>query len=104
MSSDSIAFFPRFKSDILAGRKTITIRDEPDSHYEVGSVLPAYADGEDREFCRLRILSVEPVLYSELSETHAAQENMTFNELKVVIGDIYPGLDELFVVKFELAG
>ena len=50
MGSHTITFFERFEPDILAGKKTITIRDEPDSHYEVGSIVRAVTDETGREF------------------------------------------------------
>lgn len=37
--SREITFFSRFEQDILAGRKTITIRDASESHFEPGEVL-----------------------------------------------------------------
>ena len=51
----------------------------------------------------MRILSVEPVSFSELSESHATRENMTLDGLRSVIGDIYPGIEKLYVVSFETA-
>ncbi len=34
MQPNDITFFQRFQDDILAGRKTITIRDESESHFK----------------------------------------------------------------------
>lgn len=39
MQANDITFFQRFQDDILAGRKTITIRDVAESHFKVGDVL-----------------------------------------------------------------
>ncbi len=39
MQPNDITFFQRFQDDILAGRKTITIRDESESHFKTGDVL-----------------------------------------------------------------
>ena len=36
---NDITFFQRFERDILAGRKTITIRDESEAHFKAGQVL-----------------------------------------------------------------
>ncbi len=36
MQPNDITFFQRFQDDILAGRKTITIRDESESHFKTG--------------------------------------------------------------------
>ncbi len=38
-SQTTSLFFQRFQDDILAGRKTITIRDESESHFKTGDVL-----------------------------------------------------------------
>ncbi|AHG22148.1 hypothetical protein Z042_22850 [Chania multitudinisentens RB-25] len=96
-----ITFFSRFEQDILAERKTITIRDASESHFQPGEVLRVsrYEDGVF--FCFIEVLSVTPVALDALTETHARQENMTLSELKQVIKDIYPGLDELFVIAFH---
>ncbi len=37
--SQTTSLFQRFQDDILAGRKTITIRDESESHFKTGDVL-----------------------------------------------------------------
>ena len=39
MQPNDITFFQRFQDDILAGRKTITIRDAAESHFKTGDVL-----------------------------------------------------------------
>lgn len=39
MQPNDITFFQRFQNDILAGRKTITIRDASESHFKAGDVL-----------------------------------------------------------------
>ncbi|SBW75301.1 Uncharacterised protein [Klebsiella pneumoniae] len=39
MQANDITFFQRFQDDILAGRKTITIRDAAESHFKPGDVL-----------------------------------------------------------------
>ena len=39
MQPNNITFFQRFQDDILAGRKTITIRDAAESHFKAGDVL-----------------------------------------------------------------
>lgn len=45
---------------------------------------------QGRVFCNLKIVSVEPILFDDLGEFHAQQENMTLQVLKDVIQDIYP--------------
>jgi uncharacterized protein YqfB (UPF0267 family) len=98
-----MTFFERFEADIVSGKKTITLRDEAEKAYRVGSVVPVSTFEEGRQFCHLRILSVEPILLDELTEQHAKQENMTLTELKKVIGEIYPGEEQLYAIAFELA-
>jgi hypothetical protein len=97
-----MTFFARFEADILSGKKVITIRDESEKDYQPGSVVDVSTLEEGRWFCRLKIQSVEPVLFSELNEFHAEQENMTLPQLKQVINDIYPGIESLYVIQYEL--
>ncbi len=99
----TMTFFARFEADILSGKKVITIRDESEKDYQVGSVVDVSTLEEGRWFCRLKIKSVQPVLFSELNEFHAEQENMTLPQLKQVINDIYPGIESLYVIQYELA-
>lgn len=98
----TMTFFARFEADILSGKKVITIRDESEKDYQPGSVVDVSTLEEGRWFCRLKIQSVEPVLFSELNEFHAEQENMTLPQLKQVINDIYPGIESLYVIQYEL--
>ncbi|OAN18110.1 ASCH domain-containing protein [Photobacterium jeanii] len=97
-----MTFFERFEADILASKKTITIRDEAESHYKVGSVVDVSTYEDDRWFCQLKILDVSPIQFSALNDFHAEQENMTLDELKAVIHDIYPGIEQLYVVTYQL--
>ncbi|MGR5128968.1 N(4)-acetylcytidine aminohydrolase [Photobacterium swingsii] len=97
-----MTFFERFEADILAKKKTITIRDEAESHYQVGSVVDVSTYEDGRWFCKLKIQAVTPVLFSELTDFHAQQENMTLPELKSVIQDIYPNIESLYVVTYQL--
>lgn len=95
-------FFERFEHDIVAGKKTITIRDEAESHFVPGSRVKVVTYEEGRVFCELDIVSVEPVLLDNLTSVHAEQENMTLDQLKAVIEEIYPGVQQLYVVSFKL--
>ncbi|HAS6346794.1 N(4)-acetylcytidine aminohydrolase [Vibrio sp. IRLE0018] len=97
----TMTFFSRFESDILADKKTITIRDESESHYVAGTTVEVSTLEEGRVFCRLKILSVEPIQFSALNAFHAEQENMTLEELKSVIQAIYPGIEQLFVISYQ---
>ena len=97
-----MTFFARFENDILSGKKTITIRDETESHYVPGTTVDVSTYEDGRWFCRLDILTVEPIAFSELNDFHAEQENMILAELKAVIHDIYPGIEKLYVVNYAL--
>lgn len=95
------SFYTRFRDDILAGRKTITIRDAQEaSPLQVGQILEVYTNPEDEWFCRLQITSIEPVTLAQLNAEHARQENMSLSELQQVIRDIYPHEPQLFVLHF----
>ena len=100
MPALSITFFQRFEQDILAGRKTITIRDESERHFSPGDRVEVRTLEEDRTFCRVQILSVQPIKVNQLDESHAEQENMTLTELTSLIEQIYPGIESLYVIEF----
>ena len=100
----TMTFFECFETDILSGKKTITIRDESENNYVPGSTVTVSTLESGREFCQLVILSVVPILFSDLTDFHAEQENMTLAALKVVIQDIYPGIEQLYVVSYKLLG
>lgn len=97
-----MTFFERFEADILSGKKTITIRDESECDYVPGSRVDVSTFEDGRGFCQLDIISVEPILFDDLSFFHAEQENMTLAELKAVIQEIYPGIEQLYVVSYKL--
>ena len=94
---NDITFYQRFEADILAGRKTITIRDKSESHFKAGDILRVGRFEDDQYFCTIEVLNVSPITLDKLTEQHAVQENMGLDELKEVIQDIYP-IEELFYV------
>ncbi|EMC4211818.1 ASCH domain-containing protein [Cronobacter sakazakii] len=98
---NDITFYTRFQQDILAGTKTITIRDESEAHFMPGQRLRTGRYEDNSYFCTLEVLRVTPVTLAQLNEEHARQENMTLAELKKVIADIYPGINELYVIAFK---
>ena len=100
MSYRNITFFSRFESDILADRKTITIRDQSESHFQPGEILTVARNEDDQYFCHIRVNTVTPIHFDALNEQHAVQENMTLEELKTVIRAIYPDQDAFFVIDF----
>ena len=104
MAQSNITFFERFEADILSGKKTITIRDETEKDYALNSVVQVSTYEEGRWFCQLRIQSIAPIKVSELSDFHAKQENMALPELKDIIQEIYPNIENLYVISYELIG
>lgn len=99
---NKITFFTRFEQDILASRKTITIRDKSESYFQPNQILAVYTNETDRFFANIKVLSVTPIHFDDLSEQHAQQENMTLPELRQVIKDIYPQDEQFWVIEFEL--
>lgn len=94
---NDITFYQRFEADILAGRKTITIRDKSESHFKAGDIFRVGRFEDNQYFCTIEVLNVSPITLDKLTEQHAVQENMGLDELKEVIQDIYP-IEELFYV------
>lgn len=45
---------------------------------------------------------MSPITLNELTEQHAAQENMSLAELRKVIKAIYPSESEFWVIEFQL--
>ncbi|HHF1670400.1 TPA: N(4)-acetylcytidine aminohydrolase [Haemophilus influenzae] len=102
MQSNDITFYQRFEADILAGRKTITIRDKSESHFKAGDILRVGRFEDNQYFCTIEVLSVSPITLDELTEQHAAQENMMLDELREVIQRIYPNDIRFYIIKFHL--
>ena len=101
MQPNNITFFQRFQDDILAGRKTITIRDAAESHFKAGDVLRVGRYEDDGYFCTIRVLATSTVTLDTLNERHAQQENMTLPQLREVIAEIYPEEKLFYVIEFE---
>ena len=99
---NDITFYQRFEADILAGRKTITIRDKSESHFKAGDILRVGRFEDNQYFCTIEVLGVSPITLDELMEQHAAQENMSLSELREVIKTIYPNESEFWVIEFGL--
>ena len=99
---NDITFYQRFETDILSGRKTITIRDKSESHFKAGDILRVGRFEDNQYFCTIEVLSVSPITLDELTEQHAKQENMTLVELREVIKTIYPNESEFWVIEFNL--
>ena len=99
---NDITFYQRFEGDILAGRKTITIRDKSESHFKTGDILRVGRFEDNQYFCTIEVLSVSPITLDELTEQHAEQENMGLDELKEVIWGIYPREERFYLIDFIL--
>ena len=102
MSLSTITFFERFEANILSGKKTITIRDESEKDYSPNSIVQVSTYENDRWFCALRIKNIQSIAFSQLSDFHAKQENMTLLELKGVIHKIYPNVQSFYVISYEM--
>ncbi|MBG2632941.1 ASCH domain-containing protein [Klebsiella michiganensis] len=101
MQPNDITFFQRFQDDILAERKTITLRDAAESHFKTGDVLRVGRYEDDGYFCTIRVVATSTVTLDTLSELHAQQENMTLAQLREVIAEIYPEEKQFYVIEFE---
>ena len=99
---NDITFYQRFEADILAGRKTITIRDKSESHFNAGDILRVGRFEDNQYFCTIKVLSVSPIMLDNLTEQHAAQENMSLAELKEVIRGIYPSENKFYIIHFKI--
>ena len=99
---NDITFYQRFEADILAGSKTITIRDKSESHFKTSDILRVGRFEDNQYFCSIEVLSVAPITLDELTEQHAAQENIRLSELREVIKAIYPNESEFWVIHFKL--
>ena len=102
MTPNDITFFQRFQEDILAGRKTITLRDASESHFKTGDVLRVGRFEDDGYFCTIEVTATSEVTLDTLGEEHARQENMILPALKSVITEIYPGQRQFYVIAFRL--
>ena len=99
---NDITFYQRFEADILAGHKTITIRDKSESHFKAGDILRVGRFEDNQYFCTIEVLSVLPITLDELTEQHAIQENMSLAELKEVIRGIYPSENKFYIIHFKI--
>lgn len=97
-----ITFFEFLTPLVASGQKTITIRDESENHYVPGSTVEVFTLETDKKVCEIKILSVEPIQFSELNEFHAEQEALELPRLKEIIREVYPNTDALFVITYEL--
>lgn len=66
--------FSAFRDDILAGRKTITIRDESESHFKAGDILRVGRFEDEGYFCTIEVVGTSTVTLDTLTEKHARQK------------------------------
>ncbi|XWJ93338.1 N(4)-acetylcytidine aminohydrolase [Phytobacter ursingii] len=102
MQPNDITFFQRFQDDILVGRKTITLRDESESHFRTGDILRVGRYEDDGYFCTIKVVGTSMITFDSLTEEHAQQENMSLAELRNVIADIYPGQNQFYLIDFKV--
>lgn len=67
-SQTTSLFFNVSVDDILAGRKTITIRDESESHFKTGDVLRVGRFEDDGYFCTIEVTATSTVTLDTLTE------------------------------------
>ncbi|KEA51526.1 valyl-tRNA synthetase [Mangrovibacter sp. MFB070] len=96
-----ITFYRRFAADILSDKKTITIRNQAESHFNPGEKLRVGYEDNNDIFCTIEVISVVSVAPGDLTNDHARQENMSLAELQAVISQIYPGEQQLYVISFR---
>ncbi|WP_042988743.1 N(4)-acetylcytidine aminohydrolase [Vibrio cholerae] len=98
-----ITFFEFLTPLVASGQKTITIRDKSENHYVPGTRVEVFTLETQRKVCEIDILAVEPLKFDEINEFHAEQEAIELPKLKALIQEIYPNIDELYVITYQLA-
>jgi len=102
MALTQITFFERFVASILAQTKTITLRNNREADFIVGQIIPVSTYETNRQFATIRIDRITPVMFHQLSDHHAKQENMNLAELTQIISEIYPNTQQLYEISFSL--
>lgn len=98
----SISFFEILTPFVASGKKTITIRDESECHYVPGTQVEVFTLETNVKVCDIEIISVEPILFSEINEFHAQQEYLELPKLKEIIAGVYPNTEQLYVISYKL--
>jgi len=102
MAATTLTFFDYLTPLVRSGKKTITIRDETENNYRIGSQVEVLSLETAQKICKVEIESVNPIDFDDINEFHAQQEAMSLPELKTLIKSIYPDTDTLFVIKYTL--
>ncbi|MDD1780117.1 N(4)-acetylcytidine aminohydrolase [Enterovibrio sp. ZSDZ35] len=97
-----ITFFEWLTPLVASGKKTITIRDESESHYVPGTRVDVHTLEKDEYVCQIDILKVEQISFDDINEEHAAQEFLPLDELKPLIRKIYPDDNVFYVISYKL--
>ncbi|KAF2070570.1 hypothetical protein CYY_008117 [Polysphondylium violaceum] len=97
-----ITFYSRFEADILAKKKTITIRNHRESHFQSGDIVDVSRYEDHQYFCTIEIKNITPTKLDQLTEQHAQQENMSLEQLVEIITKIYPNQTDFFVIEFTV--
>ncbi|KXF80445.1 N(4)-acetylcytidine aminohydrolase [Enterovibrio coralii] len=97
-----ITFFEWLTPLVASGKKTITIRDESESHYVPGTRVDVHTLEKDEYVCQIDILKVEQISFDDINEEHAAQEFLALDELKPLIRKIYPDDNVFYVISYKL--
>lgn len=97
-----ITFFEWLTPLVASGKKTITIRDESESHYVPGTRVDVHTLEKDEYVCQIDIVSVEKIGFDDINEEHAAQEFIPLEELKPLIREIYPNDEDFYVITYTL--
>lgn len=97
-----ITFFQWLCPLVESGMKTITIRDESESHYIPGSKVSVHSLETDEKFCDIEIQSVEAIRFEDITEIHAQQELLPLPKLKGLLKELYPKEDILYVISYRV--
>lgn len=97
-----MTFFEFLTPLVASGRKTITIRDASENHYQPGSHVQVFTLESHTKVCDIIILAVEPLAFDDINEFHASQESLPLVELKQLIQTVYPNQQTLFMISFKL--
>lgn len=97
----AISFKRPFKTAILAGAKTQTLRKA--SHIEPGQTVNAFCEWGQPPFARLRIVGRDEVGLHELDEADAEADGFaSLQELREVLHDLYPGATSFVRLRFDV--
>ncbi|MGS8635659.1 N(4)-acetylcytidine aminohydrolase, partial [Salmonella enterica subsp. enterica serovar Infantis] len=77
-----------------------TISDDSESHLKEGDVLRVGRLEEDGYLFTIEVTGTSTVSLDTLNEKHEQQENLSLDELKRVIDEIYPNLTQFYVIDF----